>query len=201
MNTSYSKIKLFLALIFTIVLFNQLSFAACIECEEVAKGKIPLKFLDKSIKTLPSGVIIWDNKEAMQALKNKSGKYLWVDTRPASFLKLGTIKKAVNIVCDLKGINIAKSDMPHAMSKERIKAESKKIDPDINAVTIIFFCQGPKCHRSYDAALRAVNDYNLNPSKIVWYRDGYPNLEKYILNNPKLKRKISKYLKGDVVNK
>jgi hypothetical protein len=76
----------------------------------------------------------------------------------------------------------------------------KKISPDITEVTVIFFCQGPKCHRSYDAALRSVAEYGMAPSKVVWYRDGYPNLEKHILATPKLKKRISKYLMGDIVN-
>ncbi|MCK5097385.1 MAG: hypothetical protein KAR45_04740, partial [Desulfobacteraceae bacterium] len=113
---------------------------------------------------------------------------------------IGTIKNAVHIVCDLKGTAIPASDKANALSKDRLEAEIKKIDPDINSVTVIFFCQGPKCHRSYNAALRSVSEYGMDFTKIVWYRDGYPNLEKYILENPKLKRKISKYLRGDVLN-
>ena len=187
-------------ILFSLFAIPRASFAACSECEEVAKGKIPAQFLDKSIKTLPSGIQIWDNEEALPALKDKKGKYLWVDTRPGSFLKIGTIKNAVNLVCDLKGVPIAPADKANAFSREKLEAEMKKISPDITQVTVIFFCQGPKCHRSYDAALRSVSEYGMAPSKIVWYRDGYPNLEKYILATPKLKKRISKYLMGSIVN-
>ncbi|MCK5311768.1 MAG: hypothetical protein KAJ62_06645 [Desulfobacteraceae bacterium] len=200
MYKCFSKFVTALIFVFVLFFFAQSSFAACLECEEVAKGKIPAKFLAKSVKELPSGIAIWDNEEAMPALKDKNGKYLWVDTRPGSFLKIGTIKSAVHIVCDLKGKAIPDSDKANALSKERLIAEIKKIDANINSVTIIFFCQGPKCHRSYNAALRSVSEYGMDFTKIVWYRDGYPNLEKYILNTPKLKRKISKYLRGDVIN-
>ena len=200
MSKLFPKLITASVFVFILIFFAQSSFAKCLECEEVAKGKIPAKFLVKSVKTLPSGIAIWDNEEAMPALKDKTGKYLWVDTRPGSFLKIGTIKNAVHIVCDLKGKAIPDSDKANALSKERLIAEIKKIDADINNVIVIFFCQGPKCHRSYNAALRSVSEYGMDSNKIVWYRDGYPNLEKYILSNPKLKRKISKYLRGDVIN-
>lgn len=190
--------KMFITLFILLVSCN-LAGATCQECEEVAKGKIPAKFLDTSVKELPSGILIWDNPEALAALKNKSGKYLWVDTRPGSFLKIGTIKNAVHLVCDLKGVPIPDGDKANAFSQEKLMAHIKKVDPNPAAVTVIFFCQGPKCHRSYNAALRSVSEFGMNPEKIVWYRAGYPNLEKEVLSTPKLKKRISKYLQGDIV--
>lgn len=185
---------------FMLFLWTGLTLAApeCKECEEVAKGKIPAKFLDPSLKTLPSGIAIWDVEEALPALKDKKGKYLWVDTRPGSFLEIGTTKNAVNLVCDLQGIPIPEADTPNAISKEKLFDAMKAVDPDINAVKAIFFCQGPKCHRSYNAALRCVKDYGLGVDQVVWFRGGYPNLEKYILSDPKLKRRVKKYLRGKV---
>ena len=183
-----------------LLLFPGLIFAAveCKECEEVAKGKIPAQFLDPSLKILPSGIAIWDVEEAMPALKDKGSKYLWVDTRPGSFLEIGTTKNAVNLVCDLQGVPIPDVDAPHAITKEKLIEAMKTVDPDINAVTVVFFCQGPKCHRSYNAALRCVKDYGFGVDQVVWFRGGYPNLEKHILTDPKLKRRISKYLRGKV---
>lgn len=177
-----------------------LVFAAteCKECEEVAKGKIPAQFLDPSLKMLPSGIAVWDVEEAIVALKNKKAKYLWVDTRPGSFLDIGTTKNAVNLVCDLQGVPIPEADAPNAITKDKLLAAMQKIDPETDSVTVIFFCQGPKCHRSYNAALRCVKDYGLGVDQVVWFRGGYPNLEKYILSNPKLKRRITKYLRGKV---
>lgn len=177
-----------------------LIFAAteCKECAEVAKGNIPAPFLDPCLKMLPSGIAIWDIEEAIPALKAKQAKYLWVDTRPGSFLEIGTTKNAVNLVCDLQGIAIPEADAPNAITKDTLFAAMKTIDPDINLVTVVFFCQGPKCHRSYNAALRCVKDYGLGVDQVVWFRGGYPNLEKHILANPKLKRRITKYLRGKV---
>ncbi len=185
-----------------LLLWAGLIFAApeCKECEEVAKGKIPVKFLDAGLKTLPSGIAIWDIEEAIPALKDKKAKYLWVDTRPGSFLEIGTTKNAVNLVCDLEGVPIPKADTPNAISKEKLIAAMKTVDPDMNAVTAIFFCQGPKCHRSYNAALRSVKEYGLAVDQVVWFRGGYPNLEKRILSDPKLKRRITKYLRGKVAD-
>ncbi|WP_320045368.1 rhodanese-like domain-containing protein [uncultured Desulfobacter sp.] len=170
----------------------------CKECEEVAKGKIPAHFLEPNLKMLPSGIAIWDVEEAIVALKEKKAKYLWVDTRPGSFLDIGTTRSAVNLVCDLQGEAIPEADAPNAITKDKLLAAMKTIDPDINSVTVIFFCQGPKCHRSYNAALRSVKDYGLGVDQVVWFRGGYPNLEKHILANPKLKRRITKYLRGKV---
>ena len=188
------------AIFFAVWMSGQVAFANCPECEEVAKGKIPSKFLDMSVKALPSGIAVWDNPEAIAALKDKERKTLWVDTRPSSFLKIGTIKNAVNLVCDLKGVPIPEADKAKEFTKEKLFSEIGKMDPDPGAVTVVFFCQGPKCHRSYNAALRSVSEFNLAPENIVWYRAGYPNLEKEVLATPKLKRRISKYLQGDVVN-
>ena len=177
-----------------------LIFAAteCKECEEVAKDKIPTQFLDPSLKMLPSGITIWDVEEAIPALKDKKAKYLWVDTRPGSFLDIGTTKNAVNLVCDLQGVPIPEADAPNAITKDKLLEAMQKIDPDVNSVTVIFFCQGPKCHRSYNAALRSLKDYGLGVDQVVWFRDGYPNLEKRILSDSKLKRRITKYLRGKV---
>jgi hypothetical protein len=185
---------------FMILCLPCLIFAAteCKECEEVAKGKIPAQFLDPGLKVLPSGIAIWDVDEAIAALKDKKMKYLWVDTRPGSFLKIGTTKNAVNLVCDLQGVPIPEADAPNAISKDKLSAAMEKIDPDINSVTVVFFCQGPKCHRSYNAALRSVKEYGLGVDQVVWFRGGYPNLEKHILSNAKLKRRITKYLRGKV---
>lgn len=185
---------------FILLCWTGLIFAAteCKECEEVAKGNIPEQFLDPGLKMLPSGIAVWDVEEAIAALKDQDGKYLWVDTRPGSFLEIGTTKDAVNLVCELQGLPIPDADAPNAISKEKLFAAMKTIDPDINSVTVIFFCQGPECHRSYNAALRCVKDYGLGVDQVVWFRGGYPNLEKHILSDPKLKRRITKYLRGKV---
>ena len=119
-------------------------FAEYKECQEVAKGKIPIKFLDKSLKQLPSGIGIWDLEEAVSAIKEKKAKRLWVDTRPGVFIKKGTINTAVQLVCDLKGIAIPDSDAANAISKDRLITAMKKVDQDIDSVQVVYFCQGPK---------------------------------------------------------
>ena len=195
--------KMFLGLLVAVAsLFSPApGFAGCVECEEVKKGQIPAEFLDRSVKALPSGITVWDNPEAIVALKKRGGKYLWVDTRPGTFLGMGTVKPAVNLVYDMKGAAVASADKAREMTRERLIAEMRKVDSDTGAVTVVFFCQGPKCHRSYNAALRAVTGYGLEPRQVVWYRDGYPNLEAHILANPKLEKRIARYLRGDVVER
>ena len=200
LNTSINKCFYTLFFMFLIGAIS-FSFAGeCAECKEVAKGAIPEKFLDESVKELPSGIKIWDTKEAFAGLENAEAKTLWVDTRPSSFFKQGTIIKAILLVCDLKGKDIPAEDKDKAMSKEKLLAEMKKIDADINNVKVVFFCQGPECHRSYNAALRSVSDYGLDVSKIVWHRGGYPNFETHIKNDPKLNRRVTKYLSGTTID-
>jgi hypothetical protein len=161
---------------------------------------IPAKYLNSSLKTHPAGFEIWDVDESLKALKNKNGKYLWVDTRPASFLKIGTVKDAVQLVYDQKGTPVPEDKHGPELTRERLMTAVAKIDSDATAVTVIFFCQGPKCHRSYNAALRAIAEYGLAPDNVIWFRAGYPNLEKHITNDPKLKRRIKRYLQGDILN-
>lgn len=199
MKSLITKTTIILFTIFFLMGALTYVLAECIECTEVAKGKIPAKFIDKSIKKLPSGVEIWDIEEAVRALKDRKTKILWVDTRPASFLKLGTIKNASLMFCDLKGNPIPKSEQDHAISESLLISEIQKVDKDINNVKVVFFCQGPKCHRSYNAALRSVSEYGLDETQVIWFRDGYPILEEHILNTPKLKKRINRYLEGDVV--
>jgi len=59
---------------------------------------------------------------------------------------------------------------------------------------VAFFCQGPKCHRSYNASYVAVHDWGFDAAQVVWFRDGYPNLFKAVSENAKLKRKPGRYL-------
>ncbi|RKY34169.1 MAG: hypothetical protein DRP78_06940 [Candidatus Omnitrophota bacterium] len=168
-----------------------------VQCEEVDKGKIPEKFLDKSVKELPSGIKIWDEQEAMAALNDSEAKVLWVDTRPNLFFKAGTLKKAVLLVYHKneqlldtdKGATsfLTKESLAEAMEKE-------------GAEKVAYFCQGPKCHRSYNAALHSVSTWNLSADQVIWFRAGYPNLLKYIQSDQKLKRKMNKYFQGAVVN-
>ncbi|WP_321492332.1 rhodanese-like domain-containing protein [uncultured Desulfobacter sp.] len=193
-----SVFSLTISLMLLLLIGSVFAATDCKECEEVDKGRIPEQFLDHSLKMLPSGIVIWDLEEAIPALKDKDAKYLWVDTRPGSFLEIGTIKNAVNLVCDLQGVAIPDADAPNAITKEKLVTAMETIDPNVNAVTVIFFCQGPKCHRSYNAALRSIKEYGLSIDKVVWFREGYPNLEKHILSDPKLKRRITKYLRGKV---
>ncbi len=192
--------KSILILLFSLLIVQPAAWAECQECSEVAKGQIPQQFLDTALKIHPSGVAIWDEGEAIDALKDSEKKCLWVDTRPKSFFNVGTIKDAILLVCDLKGQPVPEDQHGPALTPERLMEAMKKVDADPGNVTVVFFCQGPKCHRSYDAALRAVSEYNMDPMQIVWFRAGYPLLEKYISDNPKLKRKIARYLQGDVLN-
>ncbi len=159
--------------------------------QEVAKGKIPADHLASSMKVLPWDVAVWDVAEAVKALNAKDSKILWVDTRPTSFFKQGTVRNAVLLVFDKTGAEYPAGEP--VLTKESLDAAMKAT----GAETVVFFCQGPKCHRSYNASYAAVKSWGLDPAKVVWFRGGYPNLFKQVSETPKLKRKAKKFLSDE----
>lgn len=168
----------------------------CKECTEVAKGGIPQKFLEKTVKELPSGIRIWDSHEAVAAINDKESKILWVDTRPKSFFANGTVKNAVNLYYDQKTSQIPESEKGLDLTAESLKNAILKIDADPAKVRVAFFCQGPECHRSYNAALRSLGEFGLQAGQIIWFRDGYPGLLDFINRDPKLNKKMGRYIQG-----
>ncbi len=188
-----------LVVIIVIGIVSLLYAAGAADFTEVDKGKVPAEFLDKSVKQLPNGIAIWDAEEAVSAIKNKTENLLWIDTRPESFFKTGTIAPAV-LLCYNKNETVAPKTETQILTAETLKNAVAKVNTDASKVTVLFFCQGPKCHRSYNAALHAVSTWNYPAAKMVWFRDGYPDTYNYIVNDKKLKRRMSKYLKGDVLN-
>jgi len=168
-------------------LFSLTILAGSLHASEVDKGAIPGEHLSKSLKKLPWGAAIWDVKEAVTQLKSKE-KVLWIDTRPESFFTKGTVKNAILLPYNKtgkKGNDMTEETLAAAISDAGLEKDSAKI---------IFFCQGPKCHRSYNASFIAITQWGYSPDNIVWNRAGYPHLMKQVQNNPKLKRKAKKYI-------
>jgi len=184
----------FAASFFALVLMQFLTFCLvhAAGAQEVEKGKIPPEHLAPTYKALPWGPAIWDVPEAVTHLKPEE-KVLWVDTRPESFFKQGTVNGAVLLVYDKKGVPdntlsaaaLEKALADHGWSKDN--------------ATVAFFCQGPECHRSYNAAFTAVSEWGFSPERIVWFRAGYPHLLQEVKTDPKLKRKAKQYLSEDGV--
>jgi hypothetical protein len=162
--------------------------AGLAQAGEVDKGKIPADHVAKSLKALPWGAQIWDVEEAVAGFKAKDQKILWVDTRPSSFFSQGTLRDAVLLVYDKTGASYP--DGEPVCTKETLEAAVAAAGADV----VVFFCQGPKCHRSYNAAYVAVTEWGYDPAKVVWFRDGYPNLFKAVGEDAKLKRRAKKYL-------
>ncbi|MBM9613504.1 rhodanese-like domain-containing protein [Desulfobulbus rhabdoformis] len=154
---------------------------------EVSKGQIPKDHLATSYKQLPWGVMIWDVPEAVEHLKNDKN-VLWVDTRPQSFFNQGTVKNAVPLVYGKKG-HATNTLTPESLTQALTDKGLNK-----NTATIAFFCQGPACHRSYNAAYTAVTEWGYSPDKITWFRAGYPHLLQEVKANAKLKRRAKRYL-------
>lgn len=155
--------------------------------QEVDKGKIPPDQLAATFKTLPWGAPIWDVPEAVSHLA-PGNKVLWVDTRPESFFSQGTVKGAVLLVYDKKGAatnTLTAESLAKALADAGLAKES---------ATIAFFCQGPECHRSYNASFVAVTEWGYKPEQAIWFRAGYPHLLQDVKNDAKLKRKANQYL-------
>jgi len=154
---------------------------------EVEKGGIPPAHLAKSYKTLDWGSPVWDVPEALVSLNAKE-KVLWVDTRPASLCAKGTVLDAVVLEYDRSG------GEGNDLTKEKLIAAIQKAGLSADSAKIAFYCQGPECHRSYNASFMAVTQWGFKPENVIWFRDGYPNLIKDIKADPKLKRKAAQYL-------
>lgn len=158
--------------------------------QEVEKGKIPEDQLSTSFKTLAWGCPIWDEAEALDALK-KGGDYLWVDTRPESFFTKGTVRDAILLPYDKQ------TSGDNAMTEETLAKALTDAGKSKDTTTIIMFCQGPKCHRSYNATYMAVTEWGYKPENMVWFRAGYPLLLKAVKNDPKLQRKAKRFISDE----
>jgi rhodanese-related sulfurtransferase len=160
--------------------------------EEVDKGKIPAEHLAQSCKILPWGSPVWDTQEAMACINNKD-KAVWVDTRPESFFKQGSVQNAVLLDFDKSSI------AGNGLTKEKLEATIQSAGLAKDGAKIVFFCQGPECHRSYNAAYVAVKQWGYKPENVIWFRAGYPLLVKEIQGDAKLKRKAGTYLTDEAV--
>ncbi|MCP4337969.1 MAG: hypothetical protein GY799_03595 [Desulfobulbaceae bacterium] len=160
--------------------------------EEVGRGKIPVNQLESSYKKLDWGVAVWDVDEAISQLKSKE-KVLWIDTRPASFLKKGTVRGAIQLLYNNQDAG------DNGMTEESLDKAVSDAGLDKSTAKVIMFCQGPKCHRSYNGTFVAVSNWGYKPENVVWFRAGYPLLSRAVKEDPKLKRKAKKYLSGNGV--
>ena len=183
-------------LLVLLVLVRAQATDICDECE-VAAGDIPAKFLDVKVKELPLGIEIWDIPEMVKALENVDGTILFVDNRPVKAFETATVKPAVSLVVTQKGVPVPAADEPNEMTRERLVQAMKDLNNDTAKVRVVFICLGPKCHRAYNAALRCVIDYKMDPSQIIWFRAGFPSLLKHIQDTPRLSKKIGDLLKGE----
>ncbi|MBC8317371.1 MAG: rhodanese-like domain-containing protein [Desulfobulbaceae bacterium] len=180
------NIKLSGYFLFTL-LFTLTCMAGSVYANEVEKGQIPGEHLSKSLKKLPWGAPIWDAQEAINQL-NSDEKVLWIDTRPESFFTTGTVRNAILLPFNKTG------KQGNDMTEETLAAAISDAGLDKNNAKIVLFCQGPKCHRSYNASFKAITEWGYSADNIVWFRAGYPHLITEIQNNPKLKRKAKKYI-------
>lgn len=159
---------------------------------EVEKGKIAADQLLPSFKKLAWGCPIWDEPEAIAALQQDE-KVLWVDTRPESFFKAGTVRNAVLLPYNKQG------QEGNTLTAETLKAALAEKGLDQDSTKISFFCQGPECHRSYNASYTAVTAWGYKPENIIWFRAGYPLIFKAVKEDAKMGRKAKKFLSDEGV--
>lgn len=157
------------------------------QAQEVNKGEIPAAHLETSFKALPWGSPVWDESEAIEALKG-GGKQIWVDTRPASFFEKGTVSGAIHLEYDKGG------SPDNTLTAESLTAAIAEKGGSKEDTTVVLFCQGPTCHRSYNAAYVAVKEWGFDAGRIVWFRAGYPLLLKAVKEDPKLSRKAKTFI-------
>lgn len=160
--------------------------------KEVGKGEIPAAQLESSYKKLDWGAPIWDVQEAIASL-DAGEKALWVDTRPASFFGKGSVRGAVDLPFDKTGA------ADNTLTAESLAAALEKAGLAKGSGKVIFFCQGPTCHRSYNASFVAIKEWGYAPEQIIWFRAGYPDLLQAIKTDDKLKRKAKKYISDEGV--
>jgi hypothetical protein len=159
-----------------------LAFCSSVVAGEVDKGCIPAEHLSVSCKVLPWGSPVWDVAEAVASI-NGGEKLLWVDTRPASFFRQGSVRGAIDLLydkSDVGGNEFTKAALEQAITKAGLPKDGVKI---------AIFCQGPECHRSYNAAFTVVTQWGYKPENVIWFRAGYPFLLKDIQVDLKLKCK------------
>ena len=161
--------------------------SGAVYAQEVGKGKIPESQLEKTYNQLGWGAKIWDVDEAIASKKSKE-KVLWVDTRPTSFFSKGPVRDAVSLIYNKKGKE------ENILTADSLAGSIKAAGMEKDEAKVIFFCQGPKCHRSYNASFTAVTEWGYPAGNIVWFREGYPYLFKAIKEDAKLKRKAKKYI-------
>jgi len=164
--------------------------------EEVDKGKIPENFLAASLKALSNGITIWDAGEALKQLETGTPSILYIDTRPADLFRDGSIRGAL-LMTYHKNETFPPAEQATKLTKEKLMAALQKT----GAQKVAFFCQGPKCHRSYNAALRAVQKWGLPSSRVIWFRGGYPEVLKKVLSDPMLKMKKHRYRQGTILSR
>jgi rhodanese-related sulfurtransferase len=128
----------------------------------------------------------------MNCINNKE-KAVWIDTRPDSFFKQGSVRNAVVLLFD-------KSATPgNGLNQAKLEAAIQAAGLSRDSAKVVFFCQGPECHRSYNAAYVAVTQWGFKPENVIWFRAGYPLLVKEIQADAKLKRKAATYLTDEAV--
>ena len=160
--------------------------------QEVEKGKIPAEHLAVTFKQLAWKSPVWDVEEALNQLKEDT-KVLWVDTRPESFFSKGTVQGAILLPYDKQG------GAGNVLSKETLDKAISDAGLSKDSTKVIFFCQGPECHRSYNASFMATTAWGYKPENAIWFRAGYPLLFKAVQEDAKLKRKANKYLSDEGV--
>ena len=105
-----------------------------------------------------------------------TNQWAFIDVRKdKDFYTTGTIPGSIHLEYKFeKAIYNGETNL----TKEKIQEILK------NKRGVIFFCNGPKCPRSFNASIAAVNQWGISPEKIKWYRNGAPAWDMHLLVKP-----------------
>jgi rhodanese-related sulfurtransferase len=102
---------------------------------------------------------------AEDVVKARSAGAVTIDTRVASEYADGHIKDALNVPYR------EKSEKAVTFDASQDEFNLAKLPAD-KAATVIMYCNGPECWKSFKASTVAIKGGYTN---ILWYRDGFPN--------------------------
>jgi hypothetical protein len=159
---------------------------------EVDAGEVPAEHLSSACRTLPWGVEVWNLEDAVGNMINGAA-VLWIDTRPANLTNEGSLRGAVWLPFNKSGAE------GNELNREQLLAAVTASGYSKDTVKIVFFSEKSDCQRSYNAAYTAVAQWGIDPARIIWYRDGYPEFFCEIRDNPLLRCKARIFLNEEAL--
>lgn len=104
------------------------------------------------------------------------GQWQFIDVRKDDdYSETGTIPSAIHLEYQFQNASYTGKT---ELTGPRIKAILKE------KKGVIFFCNGPKCSRSFNAAIAAVYHWGIPADRVKWFRRGAPSWDMHLLVKP-----------------